>query len=325
MNIADKANLAFAFMNARLFRARKPSIVNWAITYRCNHSCGYCGVADKQLSELSTSEVLAAIDEMSSCGTKKIHFTGGEPLLREDIHIAVGHCKENKINVSMNSNGALVPQRIKDLRVLDSLSLSLDGPREIHDSIRGAGSYREVMEAARCARENNIKLRFVTVLSKINLDSIDFILKKAGEFSSVVIFQPAQKSMLESQKNNPWIPSAGEYKNAVARLIRRKHKSKLIANSLSGLRYLYHWPSPKKTACANAMVICRIEPDGEIYGCADFKKESSGLKIQELGFREAFRRLIPLTCNECWCASYVELNCLFSGRMDSVFNLKKLV
>jgi len=324
MNITHKAALVSAFMKARLFRARKPVIVNWAITYRCNRSCEYCGVADKQLNELSTSQVLVAINEMFDSGARKIHFTGGEPLLREDIHVAVGHCRKKKINVSMNSNGALVPQRIKDLIGLDLLSLSLDGPEEIHDSIRGAGSYREVMEAIKCAGENNIKIRLATVLSKLNLGSIDFILEKAKELNTVVIFQPAQKSLLETKKVNPIAPPVDEYRDAIAGLIKEKINNKFIGNSLSGLKHLYHWPSLKKISCVNGLIVCRVEPDGEIYGCADFKKENQGIKIQEFGFREAFRRLIPLTCDECWCASYVELNCLFSGKLDSIINAKKL-
>ncbi len=325
MDIANKVTLASALINARLFRARKPVIVNWAITYRCNRLCKYCGVVDKQSNELNTSEITSFIDEMSDSGTRKIHFTGGEPLVREDIHIVLDYCKKKKISISMNSNGALVPQKIKDLRNLDVLSLSLDGPKEIHDSIRGAGSYQEVMEAVKYARENNIKVRFVTVLSKLNLNSIDFILDKTRELNVVVIFQPAQKFLLETRKINLIAAPIDEYRCAITRLIKEKNSNRFIGNSVSGLRHLYHWPSLRKISCANALIICRIEPDGEIYGCADFKKEISGIKIQEPGFKKAFSILMPVSCNECWCASYVELNCLFSGKIDSIFNVIKLI
>ncbi|MDD5568598.1 MAG: radical SAM protein [Candidatus Omnitrophica bacterium] len=324
MNITGKLNLASAFINARFFGVRSPAIVNWALTYRCNHSCRYCGVSDNKTVELSTREAISAIDEMRDCGTRKIHFTGGEPLVREDFPLLLDYCRKKGISMSVNSNGALVRQGIKSLRGIDGLSLSLDGPQEIHDAVRGEGSYYEVMEAVKYAKENNVKIRFTTVLSKLNLSSVDFILNKAEELNTVVIFQPAQKFLLETRKINPIAASIAEYRNVISRLIEKKRKNRFIGNSLSGLRHLYHWPSLTRISCANALIICRIEPSGEIYGCADFKDRPSGIKIQETGFKKAFNNLVPLTCNECWCASYTELNCLFSGKPDSIFNLKKL-
>jgi len=325
MNIADKLNLASAFINARFFGARRPAIVNWALTYRCNRSCRYCGVSDNKTVELSTREAISAIDEMCDCGTRKIHFTGGEPLVREDFLQLLGYCRKKGISISVNSNGALVRQGIKSLRGIDGLSLSLDGPQEIHDAVRGEGSYYEVMDAVKYAKENNIKVRFTTVLSKLNLSSIGFVLRKAEELNTAVIFQPAQKFLLETKKINPIAASIVEYRNVIAKLIEKKRNNRFIGNSLSGLHHLYHWPSLIRISCVNALVICRIEPSGEIYGCADFKGRPSGIKIQEAGFRKAFYSLVPLTCNECWCASYTELNCLFSGKPDSILNLKKLI
>lgn len=325
MNTINKLLTVYTLMKAKLFRIRKPLVVNWAITYRCNRSCSYCGVKDVDVEELSTPQILSFIDEMLKLKTKMIHFTGGEPLLREDMHLILKYCREKGISIGLNSNGSLVPQKIKSLNAVDLLSLSLDGPEEIHDTVRGSGSYREVMEAIRLARENNIKTRFITVLSKLNLDSVDFILNKAEEFNSIVVFQPATRLRLESSTVNPIAAPVEKYRQIILRLISEKHRNEYIGNSVSGLRHLYNWPGPKAISCVNGLIVCRIEPNGILYGCADYKKTINAVDCKVFNFKEAFSNLKPVRCEGCWCASYVELNCLFSLKLDTIFNIKRLI
>ena len=47
----------------------------------------------------------------------------------------------------INSNGSLLKEKIEDIRKLDSLTLSLDGPEEIQDKLRGKCSYKKTIRA----------------------------------------------------------------------------------------------------------------------------------------------------------------------------------
>ncbi len=154
MKLKDKLFVINSLLMARVFKKKTPLIVSWAITTRCNKSCAYCDIWNIKVKELETAHVFSLISELSRLGTRIIHFTGGEPLLREDIGMIIDCCSERGILTSINSNGSLMKQRIKELKNLNLVGLSLDGPEDVHDSIRGKGSYGEVIAALNGGRHD---------------------------------------------------------------------------------------------------------------------------------------------------------------------------
>ena len=79
---------------------RRP-VVFWNLTDRCNLSCSHCysrsGPDRDTSTELSTKEALALIDDFAAMGVPLILFSGGEPLLREDIWELARHAHEKGI------------------------------------------------------------------------------------------------------------------------------------------------------------------------------------------------------------------------------------
>lgn len=307
------SSLATAFIKAKVMGKKVPLAVGWALTYRCNRSCAYCGLWKKQIEELSTQEVLRTIDALKGLGCAFISFTGGEPLLRDDIGYILDYLRQKDISSKLNSNGCLVPEKMRDLKNLGSLMLSLDGPREIHDLIRHKGSFEEVMAAARIARANGMKLDFATVLTKNNLEELDFILEKAKEFNSTVSFQPATGLVLGEGCANPFTPPTNAYRQAITGLIRRKKAgSRNIGNSLSALRHLYYWPGKRNIRCAAGFISCRIEPNGDVLYCSREPHNFAPGNCLREGLKNAFLGLRPVSCDQCWCSGRVELNRVFS-------------
>jgi len=319
-------NTAYKLMRALFFKTRIPFIVQMMLTYRCNHKCKYCQIWTKGCKELNTGQILSLIAQMARMGTRRIYFSGGEALLRDDIGLILEYCRQMGIGTILNSNGSLVPEKIKELRNLDVLCLSLDGPRQVHDSIRGLNSYNEVMDAIRSSGENNIKVKLKTVLSSMNLTHIDFILDKAKEFKTTVVFQPATLSVLGGNNPNPLAPLIKEYRSAIGALIKAKRTNKYIGNSYSALRYFYKWPAPTPIYCVSGLIVCHISPDGTLSGCGRrlFDGENNSANCLQVGFREAFLKSPRYSCKECWCSGYLELNCLASLRPDAVFNIISL-
>ncbi|MFC1514807.1 radical SAM protein [Candidatus Omnitrophota bacterium] len=320
MKLSQKLSSVYTILAAKIAGKRTPLLVNWSITNKCNRACRYCNIWNCNSRDLSEEQSLSMIDDLYELGTKVIHFTGGEPLLRSDIGNILKYCHKKNIVTSMNSNGTFVPQKISELVNLNLLGLSLDGPREVHDSIRGNGSYGEVLEAMDCAKEAGVRFRIITVLSRSNLGAIDFLLAKAQEYKTLVVFQPATSFLLGGDRENPIAPDEQEYKRVISELIIRKRKTKHIGNSLSGLNLLYHWPYPKRIRCLSHFISCRIESDGRVYAC--FRNREQGKKIDDhgLSIKAAFSQLFVTDCDRCWCASSVEINCLMSLRVDSMIN-----
>lgn len=320
MKLLDKLASVHGVLKAKLFNQRTPLLVNWEITRRCNAKCRYCNIWDNPSKELDTGQVLAIIRELSLLGTRMIHFTGGEPLLREDIGVILDYCHQKHIPTAMNSNGYFIPERINEIATLQLLGISIDGPEDVHDSIRGKGSYARTIEAITVARKKGIKIRLLVVLSECNLDAVDFLLEKAAEFDAPIIFQPATRLLLGSQEKNPIAPNLEKYKRVIRELIVRKRSTRYIANSISGLKFLQDWPEMKKIKCLAQLVSCRIQSDGCIYICYRNQDRAVRMEHKTQPFKDAFSKLPFVYCDCCCCASAVELNCLLSLRPDTMLN-----
>ena len=325
MKLKNILSIGIQVIKSKLFNKKIPLVVGWAITNRCNYHCKYCGRWKKKEKELSTQQVFSIIDELKQLGCKSIVFTGGEPLLRDDIVLIVNYCKEKDLTVGINSNGSLFKERINEIKKIDILTLSLDGPEEIQDKLRAKGSYKKVIEAIKTAKNNNINVSLTTVVSKLNLGHLEDILKIAEKYDILVYFQPV--SMIygyNEQKELKCNPN--KYKKLIDELITLKKKgNKQIGNSLPGLRHLRNWPKLKKIKCAAGIIRCRIEPNGDIYPCGSLVGEINPLNCVTLGFKKAFNKLKKVNCNTCWCFNNVELNLAYALNVSTIKNLLKTI
>jgi len=117
------------------------------VTTHCNSSCSHCFVRARgpQRSSLTPDIVQSMVREGYEAGYRHLHITGGEPLLWDglpgifDYAFALGYQ-----TAFLNTNGTLltteVSRKFAMYRGL-AVSVSLQGPRRRHDSVRGKGSY----------------------------------------------------------------------------------------------------------------------------------------------------------------------------------------
>lgn len=315
---------ANALVKATFFVTKVPLVISWNLTFRCNQRCLYCRMWQNRCPELGTSEILNMIDQFSQLGTRWISFTGGEPLLREDIGKIIKYTKNKNIYASVNSNGKLVSERIEDLRGVDRIKLSLDGSRDIHDLIRGEGSFEKVIEAVKVCQKNFIPVYLECTLSKYNLDCIYYLIKIALKYRVRVLFQPATKNLLYSNEPNPIIPSEDTYKETIKKLIKLKKQGAPIYNSLAGLKHLYYWPMPKKINCSTGKLSVGVAPDGAISACNRFPRSISGKISRKINIKEELLRIsYQKNCKQCWCCSLVEFNLIASLNSNAMVNFVK--
>jgi radical SAM protein with 4Fe4S-binding SPASM domain len=118
----------------------------WEITRACNLRCGHCGSAAgrPRSSELSTTECLRVIDELSALGTELITLSGGEPTIRADWRSIARYAVDRGITTNLVTNGQ------SDSRVLAAdtreaglanVAVSLDGLEATHDTLRAPGAF----------------------------------------------------------------------------------------------------------------------------------------------------------------------------------------
>jgi len=114
-----------------------------SVTDRCNFRCTYCmpkAVFDKdyrflpQASLLSFEEITRLVRIFVGHGVEKIRLTGGEPLLRKDLHRLIGMLSPLKtargapLDLTLTTNGSLLPRKAQALRDagLRRITVSLD-------------------------------------------------------------------------------------------------------------------------------------------------------------------------------------------------------
>lgn len=137
------------------------------VSNKCNLHCQYCyanhGNYGRQEATMNPEIIYRIIDDLITRGIRKIgivSFFGGEPLINKDI-ITLGLNLFNK-NFEVNkyevtTNGTLIDQKIletfKKYNVL--LNISLDGPQDINDYLRGKNTYIKIIEVIKNARKIN--------------------------------------------------------------------------------------------------------------------------------------------------------------------------
>ena len=121
-------------------------VVFWNLTNPCDLSCAHCysrsGPSRTTEGEISTAEALKVIDDLADMGVPLILFTGGEPLMREDIWDLARHAKNCGLKMALSTNGTLITPEIAR-RITNSgieyAGISLDGAKAAtHDRFRNS-------------------------------------------------------------------------------------------------------------------------------------------------------------------------------------------
>ena len=133
---------------------KHPVLCNYYVTYRCNAKCGFCDIWEKPSPYVTLENVGENLLALKKLGVKVIDFTGGEPLLHQQIDQFFGLAKEMKFITTLTTNTLLYPkfaERIKGK--VDMLHFSLDtADKEKHDAMRGVACFDFVMESIELAK-----------------------------------------------------------------------------------------------------------------------------------------------------------------------------
>ena len=85
---------------------------------------------------------------MADWGVKQITFTGGEPLLYKDLFVLLKHANKQNITTGFSTNGTIMTKKLlKDIHEagVDRITVSIDGPEDVHDCIRGKWVYKKAI------------------------------------------------------------------------------------------------------------------------------------------------------------------------------------
>jgi len=170
------------------FSKDKKPVVVWNMTRRCNLKCVHCyarAVDPEGKDEISTEQAKQIIDDLAAYGAPVMLFSGGEPLVRQDLtelaHYAVG----KGMRAVISTNGTLITkEKAKELKDvgLSYVGISLDGGEEVHDRFRGVpGAFKKALEGVENCQAEGLKVGLRFTINKRNVGEIPKIFQLLDE------------------------------------------------------------------------------------------------------------------------------------------------
>jgi radical SAM protein with 4Fe4S-binding SPASM domain len=161
--------------------------IQWHLTERCNLLCRHCYQGRRKPQEMTGNAVKHEIDgatqmfkaweeEHGIHVSPSIHFTGGEPFLYERLWDVIAYSKNKGYGVAIMTNGCLITQedakRAFQLKISD-IQVSLEGTPDLHDTIRGKGSFDAAAKGVEKLVATGNKVSANVTLSRLNVDKIE--------------------------------------------------------------------------------------------------------------------------------------------------------
>ncbi|HID10302.1 MAG TPA: radical SAM protein [Candidatus Latescibacteria bacterium] len=156
----------------RYSRESHPMVLVWNVTPKCNLRCLHCYSASSSDGELPHEEALRALAEFKEAGVKTILFSGGEPLLREDILDLGRFASSLNISPALSTNGTLITEEIaREIKRsgFSYVGVSLDGLERTNDWVRGRkGAFGEAIRGMENALSEGIRVGVRFTITKFN-------------------------------------------------------------------------------------------------------------------------------------------------------------
>ncbi len=287
----------YAWLTAR----KRPVLVHFEVTLRCNASCGFCDYW-KTDAKARASELQSFADAARFFNPMLVTFTGGEPTLRrdlEDLGAGVDRAIQLKYITLITHGGMLTPDRAASLWAagINQFNISLDYLDGRHDRARGIpGLTSKIMSAIPEMRARGIdNVRFNTVIKNDNLDQILPIVARAQELGVGVNFSVYTDAKNGNRDYLLSEQTERDLDDVVRSLLAFKRKRRgVITNSDYYLEQIPRYVRGEMLEpCRSGIRTIHIDPTGQVKRCPDFPTD--------FHWRD-FQQYKPVNCNACYYA-----------------------
>lgn len=244
------------------------------LTYRCPLHCAFCynpvDFAD-QGEELPTADWLRILREARALGAVQCGFSGGEPMLRDDLEELVAEAHQLGYYTNLLTSGVgLTDSRAASLKAagLDHVQLSFqDSTREMNDFLSHTRTFELKQRVARTIRAHDWPMVMNVVLHRLNLDHVGRIIEMADELGAEYLeLANAQYYSWALENREHLLPTR-------AQLQRAEVEVDAWRGRLAGRMRLffvspdYHDGRPKKCVNGWGSTFLTVAPDGTALPC----------------------------------------------------------
>ena len=161
------------------------------LTYRCPLHCVYCSNPVDYTAygeELATEDWLRVLREGRELGATQLGFSGGEPLVRDDLEVLVAEARRLGYYSNLITSGiGLNERRIAALKEggLDHIQVSFqDSTREMNDFLSSTRTFDLKRRIAKLVKQYDYPMVLNVVLHRLNIDHVGQILELAAELEA---------------------------------------------------------------------------------------------------------------------------------------------
>lgn len=149
---------------------------------RCNLNCLHCyssSTSGPSVDELTTAEAKQLLHQLTQVNCPVVLFTGGEPLLRNDLFDLLAKAKQLPLRTVISSNGTLIDSAVaKKLAALgvSYVGISIDGDEPFHDAFRQTqGCFKAALTGIQNCQKAGLKTGLRFTITKQNVDKIPVV------------------------------------------------------------------------------------------------------------------------------------------------------
>ncbi|HEY5998911.1 MAG TPA: radical SAM protein [bacterium] len=143
------------------------------LTDRCTLRCRHCFIGTQTGTDLPLADVLRAAGEFAALQGLRFIASGGEPLLHRHFWRLNERLPSYPFRSILLTNGTMVDREAARALRFHEVQVSLDGPEDAHDALRGRGSFRRALGALRLLAEAGVPVSVATVVFAGNVERFD--------------------------------------------------------------------------------------------------------------------------------------------------------
>jgi MoaA/NifB/PqqE/SkfB family radical SAM enzyme len=308
---------------------------------RCNCRCMMCDIwRIRQVREITVQDLARHLESIRALRVRWVVFSGGEPQMHTDLAALARLIRAEGIRVTLLTAGLLLePYAQSVVDTIDDVIVSLDGPREVHNRIRGVPkAFDRLVHGVRALRQlrpafvargrstvQKANYRYlretVRTAKQIGLDSISFL---AADVTSEAFNRPG--SWTGERQNGVALDAedVGRLEEEIESLIREYRDDitmGFVVETAEKLRRIVlHFRAhlgqltPVAPRCNAPWVSAVIEADGTVRPCFFHRAlgnihEKALIEILNGEAAVDFRRALDIpkdpVCQKCVCSLHV--------------------
>lgn len=269
-------------LKRRALELAQPLSAHLELTYRCNWRCVFCfNPRHSDIRALTGDEWIDVLGDLRALGTLAVTLSGGEPLTHPDFLRIGAAVRKRGFTLRVFTNGSLVTEAmaeaLADLHPL-AVEMSLHGARaETHDrATLRPGSFAAMLQGLERLRRRSVPLLLKTPLTWINESELEGMVALARRLG---VAHQMDATITPRDDGDPEPLQYRASAEAVERMYRKVAELGQLPHAVREAGGLN---------CGLGRIIVAIDPEGNVYPCAQWRKTSLG-NVRTTPLRELWR------------------------------------